>query len=160
LATPLSANFTLEEFQNASSAPLNESDVQNARYFANEILQPARNALGFPIKITSFKRRLDIGAHGRGHALDFDPCCVDLTTRQMRHAALFQWLAVNRRDSFGELGDERNHVHTTTPGYAGEHGQIWTEPREGVYVLARIIESPIGIALLVSVLILLLLTED
>ena len=141
----LTAHFTLAEFRDVSSATLDVTDIANARYFAEQILEPLRKAMGFPIKITSFKRLGLTGTHPKGEAIDFQPCrrCADggeLASGEFdrRLEAMFAWLAQHKTSAFGKLIHERNHLHATMPGAQGVTGQVLREPEEGVYQLASV----------------------
>lgn len=126
----LTTNFDLSEFQSASDGPLTASQTAKARRFAQDLLQPARDAVGFPISITSFVRYgADAHAasrpHANGDAVDFAP-----TSRaQDDYRQLMTWLAENKRGSYGELLYEVTplHLHMTLPGFAGDYGQTLQE---------------------------------
>lgn len=133
----ISAHFTLAEIQRASTAGLNSADIAKATELIETVIEPARAALGWPIKISSFKRLGDKGAHGSADAIDFHPCCDDPSLIPGRMLELFNWIRIHRRTFFGELGFERTHLHMTRRGYNNEIGEVWTEPREGTFVIQQ-----------------------
>ena len=129
----LSRNFTLKEFEDAAHGPLNAQERDNAEIFALAYLQPLRDAMGFPICITSFARRVNIGggAHAGGRAIDFVAC--DRSPEKLER--MFKWLATHA--TYGELIHERDHLHLTLPGVGGMQETL-REPREGDYIPERV----------------------
>lgn len=102
----LSPNFQLWEFVRSSTAinqgidnTPNQTEINNLRNLCEQILQPARNALG-PLKINSGFRSAALNAavggsrtsdHRKGHAADVEP--VNGGTRN-----LARWVVNNRPD--------------------------------------------------------------
>lgn len=147
----LAPNFTLAEFERASQRPLGIGEKARAQRWATLILQPARDELG-RIRITSYVRTgaaVGAGPHADGSAVDVQPLDASVET-------LFRWY-VERRGLFGELIQERDHVHLTLPGTAGDYGQVLRETREGTFVPATA-PAVVGLVLLVALLVLVLST--
>lgn len=118
----LSRNFVLREFSGWERAT--EQQVAKLYRIVREVLQPARDAWG-AIRPTSWLRSTGSGAHRDGDAVDFVPMQADIPP-------VHRWIAANRAGAFGELIDERNHIHVTSPGVGG-WGEVLVEPTEGEY---------------------------
>jgi hypothetical protein len=145
MSDQLTANYSLAEFQAVSSRTLTSIEVERARTFAINLLQPLRRAMGYAIRITSFVRHHDAASeHRDGGAVDFQPCrsCQGTTIPQelfaSRLESMFQWLAMYHPQGFGTLIHERDHLHATLPGRQGRTGVVLREPEEGRYELAGI----------------------
>lgn len=117
--------FKYSEFPGWESATRDQLDALDI--LAPTILQPARDALGFPFTVTSWLRpRQGSSVHPFGAAVDFAG-----PTRELTYAA-WLWLAQNAADRVGELILEQpktgttGHVHVTLPGYGGR-GELMYE---------------------------------
>jgi hypothetical protein len=158
----LTANYALSEFQSVSSRPLTPEQIERARYFATELLQPLRRAMAFPIRITSFLRHRDSGAHQDASAVDCQPCrsCAGATITHdlftSRLESMWRWLATYKTASFGTVIHERDHLHLTLPGSQGRTGVVMREPSEGKYELASLL-APVSLAPLLIFAVLFLL---
>lgn len=138
----MTTRFPDSEFQAASHRGLTAVERTRAEQFRHLWLESARDALAFPIRITSFVRAVPgmVGTHGGGYALDVQPCrscggqAITNETFGRRLDALYQWIAINRPRSFGTLIHERDHLHVTLPGFQDRFGVVLREPTEGVYV--------------------------
>ncbi len=73
-------------------------------------------------------------------------------------SAAHAWAAANLPGTFGELIDERDHIHTTAPGVGG-NGQVLHEPREGRYVSGPFAVPLVGGGLLLAAYLLYLAME-
>lgn len=128
----LSDNFTLAEFQAASHITLPAWAVSRATWWAQVILQPARDRLG-RLRVTSFYRPADRGsAHETADAVDIVP--LDVSVR-----AAADWFAVNKLRPYGELVqviDERDHVHLASRLVPGATAGYLHEPTEGDFAFA------------------------
>lgn len=124
----LSPNFMLHEFPGAAAA--SEDDVARLRWTVENILQPTRDRWG-PLKITSWKvlpgGRSELGAGGHRDAgtVDFVPLGAPVP-------AVHRWMGYFLRGRYGELIDERSHIHVTRPGIGGD-GELLVEFSEGRY---------------------------
>lgn len=101
--------------------------VARARQLVRDFLCPARAALG-PITVTSWytwsSGRPRDEVHGQGAAIDLVP---ERGTVQRA----YEW--IRDHTVYGEVIQERTHVHVTLPGFGGSMSAL-LEPREGVYV--------------------------
>lgn len=68
------------------------------------------------------------------------------------------WAAANLPGTFGELIDERDHIHATAPGVGGQ-GEVLHEPREGRYVSGPFAVPLVGGGILAAILLYLLAME-
>jgi hypothetical protein len=150
MAMQLTAHFTLDEFEDASNAPLSAIGRGNALHFAAHLLEPLRRAAcahygvsEFPIIVTSFYRRGDDKAHGEERGVDFSVPGNDPALLRW----MWIWLATHKPREFGQLIYERNHLHATTPGFNKQVGAVYEEKTEGRYTLASF--APAASALLV-----------
>lgn len=118
----LSRNFDSSEFVNASHSGCEPSDpFSQERWWAENILQPLRNAFGNPIRISSYNRcipgSIGVGGHGLGgQAVDFYPLNVSDPVAKMRE--MVTWLATFKADLLGKVLLEITppHIHATTKG--------------------------------------------
>ena len=117
----LAPNFALGEFPGWERAT--GAQLDNLARIVRDLIQPARDAWG-PIRITSWLRDTGSGAHKDGGAVDFVPVYAAVPV-------VHRWMAANVAP-FGELIDERDHIHVTLPGVGG-WGQVLIEPTEGEY---------------------------
>lgn len=157
----LSAHFTLAEFADASNRTLGANEIARARRFASELLEPLRKRMGFPIRITSFWRYGDNGAHGTADAIDIQPCrtCIagdplEQPEFDSRLENMFTSLAQYDASRFGVLIHERNHLHLTLPGVQDRTGAVYREPIEGEYVFANVAALALPAAVVIGLLIL------
>jgi hypothetical protein len=163
MATILTVNFTLEEFERVSTRlPLTGPEIVHAHWHAN-ILQLVRNELNrvwaapeggkeWRIHLTSYIRAGAGSDHASGAALDWVVCadngsCSDTLTKWAR-----DWLALTHAIKFAELiyepgfeADTTAHVHHARRGFSIDESanvtpQILDETKPGVFV-AAIIES-------------------
>lgn len=139
MPTQLTANFTLEEFQEASTRTLTAAALTNARWFATNILEPARRVFG-PIRVTSFLRPAggltvsgNTSAHGDGYA-------VDLVPLQASVVDVHRWLARNKAQYFAELLLERSestgvfdHIHVSKPRLGQPTGEVLEQQPSGAF---------------------------
>ena len=131
-------NFRWREFSGWAVA--DAAQVYRGRALVGEIMQPARDALG-RIDVSAggwIQGRLGdmrTGVHRSGAALDFVP--AEATVREA-----YEWI----RDhvAYGEVIEERDHVHVTLPGWGG-YLQALYEPTEGVYEVDP--EAPVKLGL-------------
>lgn len=83
--TPISKNFTLEEFTRTSAPYPNIIDNGfykcNINYGVKHILQPARDAIGVPITINSGYRSILVNAYVKGNrrSQHLTGCAADIT---------------------------------------------------------------------------------
>ena len=73
-------------------------------------------------------------------------------------SAAHAWAARSLPGTFGELIDERDHIHATAPGVGG-NGQVLHEPREGSYAAGPFAVPLVGGGLLLAAYLLYLVTE-
>lgn len=78
----LSPDFALSEFRGASHRALTSAEEGRAEWWANQVLQPARDVVG-PIRISSYVRtrkpgtlQAETGAHKDGEGIDVVPIQV------------------------------------------------------------------------------------
>lgn len=127
--------FPLDDFERASDTPLEAVDREVALYFAWQILMPMRRMCGHALYITAFKQsrgHSPNSVHGKAQAIDVGVAGND----SQKLEALFKWASIYLPSRFGKLIFERDHLHITTPGSQGAHGECWREPKEGEYHLA------------------------
>lgn len=136
MATLLTANFALEEFERASHRALTPAEKEAARWWAVEVLQPARRVVG-PIRITSFVRTgaaIGGGCHADGSA-------VDVIALERPQRELWEWLATYKIGVLGELeldptpGNE--HVHLTRRPCGGV-GEVLVKREDGSFELGQV----------------------
>ncbi len=127
----LSVNFPLSEFQGASHRALSSAEVSRAGWWADRVLQPARDHLG-PIRITSYVRANDTGAHRNGDGIDIVPLRVSVR-------ALADWMAANMLGpAVQQVIYERDHVHLARVIPPGAVAGYLNEPQEGRYTFAQL----------------------
>lgn len=165
----LSANFTLGEFQAASDRAITTVQVRKAQAFVDGWLQPLREAMGFPVVITSFVRS-GVDSHSVGSPPHADGDSVDFVPQSREPADLRRmrdWL--DQRGGYGELLYEVTpyHLHMTLPGFHGDMGQALDEdPDNPDHYTARIVnfvsayQKPIIGTLIVLLLVLIVLKGE
>lgn len=150
--TPLGANFTAGEFSGHDTA--NAQQESHLRRLVEELLQPARSALGLAIVPTSWLRSSGSWVHRSGAAVDAAAGVPGAGLTQADTFGLWVWLAKHKRGELGELIYEQpetgvtGHVHVTLPGYGG-NGQVLYETLGGAMLevdpfLLRFIRSHPG----------------
>lgn len=121
----ISRNFVLSEFSGWQTATAGE--ILRLEEFVHSVLQPIRDRWGVIIP-TSWRTWSSgeprTGAHAQG-AVDFVPAEAPMMDVHM-------WAAYNLRGRYGEIIDERDHIHVTPPGVGGD-GEVLVEYREGEY---------------------------
>lgn len=124
----LAEGIWLHEFPGAEAAT--EEQVAGLRWTVDNILTPARQRWG-PLKITSWLvlpgGRKELG--GGGHK---DPGTVDFVPLEAPIPSVHRWMGFALRGLYGELIDERTHIHVTRPGIGGS-GELLVEYAEGRY---------------------------
>jgi predicted Rdx family selenoprotein len=164
MATSLTNNFTLEEFQGVSNRDLTAMEQVHALWHA-EILQLVRNELNrvwaapevggqWQVHLTSFVRSESRKDHGTGAAVDWNVRDrngkrYDTLTKWAR-----DWLAQSHGSRFAELiwepafePDEFAHVHHARRDFSVDESanvapQILDETEPGVFVAAVIGSIP------------------
>lgn len=135
-AGQLSVNFSVAEFQRASTRVLTSADLPMMEYWTGNHLQPARRELG-RLRITSYIRDTDTGrAHENGGGVDVVPLDVSIDEA-------FEWMTRNLAPRLGRIIHERDHIHLARPGgepWAGQ-GVVLIEPVEGVYQFATVLPA-------------------
>lgn len=124
----LGDGFWLHEFPGAQAAT--EDQVQRLRWTVENILVPTRRRWG-RLRITSWLvlpgGRAELG--GGGHA---DAGTVDFVPLDAPLPSVHRWMGHELRGRYGELIDERSHIHVTRPGVGGT-GELLVEWAEGRY---------------------------
>lgn len=127
----LAPNFWLHEFPCWELAT--EADVSELARTVRNVLQPARERWGriVPTSWSWWKSGCTprTGAHGHPGSVDFVPLDTPVPT-------VHRWAAKALAGSYGEIIDERDHIHVTAPGIGAPLSapQVLVEPSEGVYV--------------------------
>lgn len=99
--TPISKNFTLEEFTRTSAPYPNTLDhgfyKDNIKYGVEHILQPARDKIGVPIKINSGYRSILVNAYVKGNrwSQHLTGCAADITCPPDKFKELVHILSLN-----------------------------------------------------------------
>ncbi len=109
----LSRNFSLAEFRSASQRPLTADEERKAAWWAVSVLQPARDVYG-PIRVTSFVRSSDRGAHASGEGLDVVPVNVSIR-------ALADWIAARTLRDLGGNGSLAQVIDESGNTAGGPH---------------------------------------
>ena len=97
----ISKNFTLEEFTRTSAPYLNIIDsgeyTSNIRYGVENILQPARDHIGLPIRINSGYRNILVNAYfgGKRNSQHLSGCAADITCPPQHFNQLVTYLSQN-----------------------------------------------------------------
>jgi hypothetical protein len=138
----LTTNFSLWEF----GPDLTQAQVIKARFFASQLLQPARYRFDERLGITSFIRSAAShrgtvsDTHRNGDAVDVVLLDWPKSREGSRekHRELARWLATYHPQSFGKVIHElarphqsHDHLHITLPGVQGATGELWLEVEDG-----------------------------
>lgn len=136
---PGAPDFTYGEFPGYDVASRDQLDA--LELLAARIIQPARSALGVPVRVTSWLRSRipgDPSVHPLGAAADL---VAGNPPNKADTYNLWLWIVRNRRGQFGEAIYEQprsgvtGHAHVTLYGYGGKGEVIYQTPAGAMVAL-------------------------
>jgi zinc D-Ala-D-Ala carboxypeptidase len=144
----LAPNFKLAEFTRSATADRlgidntpNARQVQALQALSSDVLQPIRDAVGVPVRITSGYRSPELNAavngstssqHMKGEAADFT--VEGYTAKEL--ADLVQELGLEFDQLITYVPSRGGHVHVSYKASGSNRGQRLHAPKGGSYVVA------------------------